>query len=37
MLYNYTWIFTKGSRTYTNAYKVISHTASDVILDFNSE
>lgn len=25
---DYTWIFTKGSRTYTNAYHVINHNSS---------
>lgn len=32
---NYTWIFTKGSRTYMNAYKIINHNSSDVFLDMN--
>lgn len=32
---NYTWIFTKGSRTYQNAYKVIDHNSADVLIDMN--
>lgn len=32
---NYTWIFTKGSRTYQNAYKVINHDSNDVLIDMN--
>jgi hypothetical protein len=32
---DYTWIFTKGSRTYTNAYHVINHNSSIVEVDFD--
>ena len=28
--YDYTWIFTKGSRTYANAHVVIDHKSSNV-------
>ena len=28
--YDYTWVFTKGSRTYLNAYHVIDHNSSNV-------
>ena len=28
--YEYTWVFTKGSRTYLNAYHVIDHNSSNV-------
>jgi len=33
--YEYTWVFTKGSRTYLNAYHVIDHSSSnvDIFLD----
>lgn len=34
---NYTWIFTKATRTYANAFKVIDHPASDVFVDLNRE
>jgi hypothetical protein len=34
-LLNYTWIFTKGSRTYLNAFKVINHNSTDVLIDMN--
>ena len=33
---DYTWIFTKGSRSYTNAYHVINHNSSRVELDLNN-
>lgn len=32
---DYTWIFTKGSRTYMNAYQVIQHNSSKVDIDFD--
>ena len=28
--YDYTWIFSKGSRTYLNAYHIINHESSNV-------
>lgn len=34
---DYTWIFTKGSRTYMNAYQVIQHNSSKVDIDFDPE
>ncbi len=34
---DYTWIFTKGSRTYMNAYQVIPHNSSKVDIDFDPE
>lgn len=34
-LYNYTWIFTRGSRTYSNAFLTISHNTSEAFVDFN--
>ena len=27
---NYTWIFTKGSRTYSNVYHIINHEGNSV-------
>ena len=35
LMSNYTYIFTKGSRTYLNAYKVIEHHSTNVLLDFD--
>ena len=32
---DYTWIFTKGSRTYMNAYQVIQHNSSKVDIDLD--
>lgn len=32
---DYTWIFSKGARTYTNAYQIINHNSSHVFIDFN--
>lgn len=32
---DYTWIFSRGARTYTNAYAVINHNSSKVALEFN--
>lgn len=34
---DYTWVFTKGSRTYMNAYHVIDHNSSKVELVFNGK
>ena len=34
---DYTWIFTKGSRTYLNAYHVIDHNSSKVEIDFDRD
>lgn len=34
---DYTWIFSKGARTYTNAYQIINHNSSSVALDFNKD
>jgi hypothetical protein len=34
---DYTWVFTKGSRTYLNAYHVINHNSSIVDIDFDRE
>lgn len=34
---DYTWVFTKGSRTYLNAYHVINHNSSIVEVDFDRE
>lgn len=37
--YEYTWVFTKGARTYLNAYHVIDHSSSmvEIFLDrYNS-
>lgn len=33
---DYTWIFTKGSRTYMNAYHVVNHNSSKVEIDLNN-
>ena len=33
---DYTWVFTKGSRTYMNAYHIINHNSSRVEISFNS-
>lgn len=35
ILYNYTWIFSKQSRSYTNAYKTIPYTSSDTVVHFD--
>ena len=32
---DYTWIFTKGSRTYMNSYQVIQHNSSKVDIDLD--
>jgi hypothetical protein len=32
---NYTWVFSKNSRTYLNAFKVIDHNSTDVLIDMN--
>lgn len=32
---DYTWVFSKGSRTYLNAYHVINHNSSIVEIDFD--
>lgn len=34
---DYTWVFTKGSRTYLNAYHVIDHNSSTVQIEFDRE
>ena len=34
-LLNYTWVFSRGSRTYTNAYKVFGHPTQDVLIEFD--
>ena len=34
---DYTWIFTKGARTYMNAYHVIDHASGIVDIDFDRE
>lgn len=34
---DYTWIFSKGSRTYLNAYHVINHNSSIVEVEFDRE
>ncbi len=33
---DYTWVFTKGSRTYMNAYQIINHNSSNVEIDFDA-
>ena len=32
---DYTWIFTKGSRTYTNVYHIINHGGSSVEIELD--
>jgi hypothetical protein len=34
---DYTWVFSKGSRTYLNAYHVINHNSSIVEVDFDRQ
>lgn len=34
---DYTWVFTKGSRTYYNAYHVIDHNSSSVDIEFDRD
>lgn len=34
---DYTWIFTKGSRTYLNAYHIIDHNSSIVEIEFDRQ
>lgn len=36
VLYNYTWIFSKKSRSFTNAYKIISYNHSDTYVHFDT-
>lgn len=36
-LYNMTWVFTRGSRVYSNAYAVISHSSWNTFVDFNRQ
>lgn len=36
-LYNFTWVFTRGSRIFSNAYAVISHLSFRTFVDFNRE
>lgn len=33
---NYTWVFSRGSRTYTNAYKVFGHPTEDVLVEMDA-
>ena len=35
VVYNYTWILTRGFRTYTRAYKVIKHNTFKTFMDLN--
>ena len=35
--YDYTWVFSKGSRTYLNAYHIIDHKNPNVVIDFDRE
>jgi hypothetical protein len=37
VLYNTTWVFTRGSRTYTNAYAIIPHSSATTLIDFNRQ
>lgn len=34
-LLNYTWVFSRGSRTYTNAFKVFGHPSENVLMDMD--
>ena len=34
--YNYTWTFTRGDRTFSRAFAVISHSSDATFVDFNS-
>lgn len=36
-LYNMTWVFTRGSRVYSNAYAVIPHPTWDTFIDLNRQ
>lgn len=36
-LYNMTWIFSRNSRTYTNAYAIINHDSDATFIDFNRD
>lgn len=35
--YNYTWILNRGDRTYSRAFHVMRHDASNVMVDLNEE
>ena len=35
--YDYTWTFTRGDRTFTRAFAVMSHKEANTFVDFNSE
>ena len=35
--YNYTWTFTRGDRTFSRAFAVMSHSSDATFVDFNSE
>lgn len=32
---DYTWVFEKGSRTYSNAFAIINHNSGSSTIDFN--
>lgn len=36
-VYNYTWTFTRGDRTFTRAFTVMSHSDANTFVDFNPE
>jgi hypothetical protein len=37
LLFNYTWIFNRGDRTYNRAFKVLSHDTPNTRIDFNMD
>jgi hypothetical protein len=32
-----TWVFTRNSRTYTNAYSIIPHDSANTFIEFNRD
>lgn len=34
---DYTWVFARNARTYTNAFAVVNHNSSKAVLEFNRE
>ena len=35
--YNYTWVFTRGDRTFSRAFAIMSHGSSNTFIDVNEE
>ncbi len=35
MVYNYTWVFSRGDRTFSRAFAIMSHGISNTFIDVN--